>query len=97
MNAPKTGVLNRPGNDYKDMPERKALPGVKEETKDDYSHFIGQWREAAGRYVYLSRFHGKQAQQKKSGNTGWLGKGGEDRNFSSSSIIRLKDSRTVWF
>lgn len=80
----------------KDILERKALPGIQKEEKDDYSHFIGQWEETAGGYVYLSRFDGKQAQQ-KSGNTGWLGKGGVDKDFSSPDIIRLNETRTVWF
>lgn len=26
----------------KDILERKALPGIQKEEKDDYSHFIGQ-------------------------------------------------------
>lgn len=80
----------------RDILERKSLPGIQEEEKEDYSHFIGQWEETAGGYVYLSRFDGKQAQQ-KSGNTGWLGKGGVDKDFSSPDIIRLNETRTVWF
>ena len=68
----------------RDILERKSLPGIQEEEKEDYSHFIGQWEETAGGYVYLSRFDGKQAQQ-KSGNTGWLGKGGVDKDFHPST------------
>lgn len=80
----------------KDILEQKILPGIQEEKEDDYSHFIGQWEEVTGGYVYLSRFNGKQAHQ-KSGNTEWLGKGGVDKDFSSSDIIRLNETRTVWF
>ncbi len=80
----------------KDILERKVFPGMEKEKEDDYSHFIGQWEELAGGYVYLSRFDGKQAQQ-KSGNSEWKSKGGIDKDSSSSDIIRINETQAVWF
>lgn len=80
----------------KDILERRELPGSQENKDDGFSHFIGEWEELAGGYLYTSRFDGKTAQQ-RSGNSEWKSKGGIDKNFSSSDIMRINETQTVWF